>query len=270
MERTYWHKQEQNKPLFPDLLWSRPENRKHAGKLLIVGGNVHSFAAVAEAYQYATKAGAGAIRVLMPDALRKTVGPLLDNVDYAPSTPSGSFNQKALAEALELASWADGVLLAGDFGRNSETAILIEKFIQKTELPMVATKDAADYLVQIPDALLTRKNITLVLTITELQHLASSAHYPKAFTFDMGLLKLVETLHDFTEEFPVNIVLKHLDTTFVATSGYVSTTAAGDDQDMWRVKTAAYASVWWLQNPSKVFESLTTAAFETAGGRGGT
>ena len=50
MDRTYWHKQTVEKPLFPDILWSRPQNKRQAGKLLIVGGHAESFAAVGEAY----------------------------------------------------------------------------------------------------------------------------------------------------------------------------------------------------------------------------
>jgi hypothetical protein len=32
------------------------------------------------------------------------------------------------------------------------------------------------------------------------------------------------------------------------------------DRPVWRIETAATAAVWWLQNPSKPFEALTTAA----------
>src|SRR5262245_34884782 len=124
MEREYWRKQQPGKLLFPELEWSRPENKAQAGKLLIVGGNQHGFAAPAEAYAVATKTGIGTARVLLPDALQKTVGRILDNGEFAPSTPSGSFSQKALGELLSYSSWADAALLAGDFGRNSETAIL--------------------------------------------------------------------------------------------------------------------------------------------------
>ena len=31
---------------------------------------------------------------------------------------------------------------------------------------------------------------------------------------------------------------------------------------VWRLKVAAYASVWWLQNPSKPLEAITTAVRE--------
>ena len=47
-------KQTKAKPFFPDLLWSRPENKFHAGKLLIVGGNAQAALAPAQAYMLAT------------------------------------------------------------------------------------------------------------------------------------------------------------------------------------------------------------------------
>jgi len=45
MENTNWSRQTPEQPFFKDLLWSKPENRRHAGKLLIVGGNVHAMTA---------------------------------------------------------------------------------------------------------------------------------------------------------------------------------------------------------------------------------
>jgi hypothetical protein len=262
MEHTYWHKQAAGKPLYPDLLWSRPENRQHAGKLLIIGGNEHSLLAPAEAYQAAQTAGIGSTRVLLPDALKKQVarfqGATLE-IELAPSTPSGSFSQKALDVVVDQAAWADGILLAGDFGRNSETAILLEKIVSKTLLPLVATQDAADYLMQTPDALLARKRIILVITIAQLQKLARNLKLPQAVTFDINLVQLVDFLHKLTEDFPPYIAMRHSGHSFVAVNGQVSTTPyTGELEDSWCVKTATFAAVWWLQNPTKPFEALSS------------
>jgi hypothetical protein len=259
MDNSYWHKQTADKPLFPDMLWSRPENRAYAGKLLIIGGNAHGFAAPAEAFAESGKAGVGVTRVMLPDALQKTVGKVFAAGEYAPSTPSGSFAQKALTELLIDSAWADGVLLAGDLGRNSETAILLEKFSGKYHGQLTITKDAADYFVNIPDGVLARPETTLVITLAQLQKLGSNAHFPTAFTFGMDLLRLVDALHDFTAQHACNIVVKHLDTIFVAANGQVSTTKLKTDKEIWRVTTAAHTATWWLQNLSKTFEALTTA-----------
>lgn len=258
MDKLYWHKQTVDKPLFPDLLWSRPENRMHAGKLLVIGGNAQGFAAAAEAFNESGRAGVGVTRVLLPDVLQKTVGKVFAAGEYAPSTPSGSFAQKALAELLVCSSWADGVLLAGELGRNSETAILLEKFASKYTGQLTITKDAADYFVNIPESVLARPETTLVISLAQLQKLGNAAHFPTAFTFGMDLLHLVDALHDFTTRYSCNIVVKHLDNIFVAANGQVSTTKLQHDKEIWRVTTAAHTATWWLQNPSKTFEALTT------------
>jgi hypothetical protein len=259
MDRTYWHRQTTDKPLFPDLLWSRPENKRLAGKLLIVGGNLHGFAAPATAYNEAAKAGIGTTRVVLPVSLQKTVGKILVAGEYAPSTPSGSFARPALGEFLAMAGWADGVLLAGDFGRNSETAILLEQFINKYSGQLVLTKDAVDYFAKTPDGLLERPETTLVLSFSQLQQLATSAHFTTPFTFDMDFLRLIDALHEFTTKHPVAIVTKHLQNIFVASGGQVSSTKLENDIDIWRVTTAAHAAVWWLQNPSNTFEAVSTS-----------
>lgn len=262
MRPDYWQTQSKDKPLFPQLEWSRPENRLQAGKLLIAGGNAHGFAAPAEAYAVAAKAGIGTGRVLLPDAVRKIVGQFLENGEFAPSTPSGSFSQRALDEFLLQSSWADAVLLAGDFGRNSETAILIEKFLRKSSLAVTLTKDAVDYITSAPHIALSRLDTLLVLSLSQLQRLGTAAKFTKPISFSMDLLHLAEWLHEFTNAHKPYIVVKHLDHVLVAAEGRVSSTKLHDDKPVWRVELAAKASVWWLQNPSKPFESITTAVLQ--------
>jgi hypothetical protein len=260
MERTYWHKQTPDQPLYPDLLWSRPQHRSAAGKLLIVGGNAHGFAAAAEAFAEATKAGIGTARVLLPDSLQKTVGRVFEVGEYAPSTLSGSFNQRALAELLAMSQWADATLLAGDFGHNSETAILLEKFIATYSGQLTLTKDATDYFVLSPKQLLARPDTLLVLSFAQLQKLAANAGFIPALTFNMDFLHLIDALHDFTKQHQASISVKHLETIFMAVNGQVSTTKLAEDLQIWRVTTAARASVWWLQNPTQAFKALTTSS----------
>lgn len=260
MEREYWLRQEPDKPLFPELEWSRPENRQHAGKLLVVGGNAFGFAAPAEAYAESEKAGAGATRVLLPDAVKKVVGSVLQNGEFAPSTPgSGSFSQKALNELLLAANWADAVLIAGDLGRNSETAILLEKFLSKHPGAVTLTKDAVDYITANPRPALNRPNTLLVLSLSQLQRLAIAAKSPQPVTFGMDLLHLAEWLHEFTKTNSVQIIVKHHDQICVAMDGQISTTRTPADLPIWRLKIAAHASVWGMQNPAARFKAYTAA-----------
>ncbi|HEX8762330.1 MAG TPA: hypothetical protein VF733_01080 [Candidatus Saccharimonadales bacterium] len=262
MQNDYWHKQTITESLFPDLQWSRPENRQQAGKLLIVGGNLHGFLAPADAYSETVKAGIGMSRVLLPSAIQKVVGPSIENGEFAASTPSGSFSQRALIELLDWCKWADGVLFAGDLGRNSETAIMVEKFLTKCEAPTIITKDAIDYIVSLPHPALERPNTTLVLSFSQLQRLGMAAGFELPLTFSMDMIRLVEWLHQFTERHAPHIVVKHLDNIFVAVNGEVSSTKLAKDLPIWRTKMAAHASVWWIQNNNKPFEALTTAVHE--------
>jgi hypothetical protein len=259
MKPDYWQTQSADKPLFPELEWSRPENRAQAGKLLIIGGNQYGFAAPAEAYAVATGAGIGTARVVLPNKLQKIVGRILENGEYAPSTPSGSFSQKALDELLIHSSWADAALIAGDLGRNSETAIVLEKFLSKSPLAITLTKDSVDYATTAPHIVLNRPNTLLVLSLSQLQRLSVASKSPKAIAFSMDLFRLADWLHDFTLAHRPYIIVKHLDHLLVAVNGQVTSTTLTENKQIWRVQTAATASVWWLQNPTKPLESLTAA-----------
>jgi ADP-dependent NAD(P)H-hydrate dehydratase / NAD(P)H-hydrate epimerase len=263
MEQAYWLKQATDKPLFPELLWSRPESKRAAGKLLVIGGNLHGFAAPAEAYAEAVKAGVGTARVLLPDAVKKLIGPIMENGEFAPSTPSGSFSKQALAELLDHSAWADGVLLAGDFGRNSETSILLEQFADKHSGRLTLTRDAADYFKDTPALIMNRPDTTLVLSLAQLQKLCIGLKFTQAITFDMDILRLVEALHNLTAGHPASLIVKHLDTLFAAHAGQVSFTSLPEDLPIWRVKAAAHSAVWQLQNPAEAFEALTTSLLQT-------
>jgi hypothetical protein len=259
MDATYWHRQTPEKPLFGGLIWSRPENRALAGKLAVIGGNLHGFAAPAEAYTEASKAGIGVTRVLLPLAVKTLVRSILTEVDYAASNPSGSFSQKALDGWMEVAMWADATLIAGDLGRNSETAIVFEKFVTKYPGQLTITKDAGNYALAIAPTILARPDTTLVLSMAQLQKFGMQAGLVSPITFSMSLIQLTEALHDITERYPINIIVKYHETACVAVGGQVSTTNLGGAEQIWRVRTAAHAATWWLQNPSQPFEALTTS-----------
>lgn len=257
MDRTYWYKQG-SEPLYPDLIWSKPENKQHAGKLLIIGGNIHGFASVGQAYTAAQKAGIGQIRIILPDILQKTVSKLMPEADFAPSSPSGGFSQKALAQILDESSWSDGVLVSGDLGRNSETAMLLEKLANKYVGQLTLSKDAADYITNFADSIRERKNTLLVISLAQLQLLSRQVNFPKAFTFDMGLLRLVDILHEFSSMYKTSFIVKYIDSLVVAVDGEISTTKTElTNDESWRVPVAATSAVWWLQNPSMTFEALT-------------
>lgn len=259
MNQVYWHKQGE-KALFPNLLWARPEVKGAAGKLLVVGGHAQSFAAAAEAYAAAEQAGIGSVRVLLPDSLEKTVGKLFPSAEFAPSNPSGGFATRALAELLAAAQWADGVLLAGDLGRNSESLAMLENFASNYTGQLTITKDTADFFCTQPLTLVNRAETLLVLSMGQLQKLGKSLQLPYAFTSDLGMVQFIELLHNFTETYPtLYIVTRHMDKHVIAVKGTIGTSPVLGEKPIWRVAIAASASTWWLQTSDLPFESLISS-----------
>ncbi len=259
MDFSYWKKQSLDSPLFPDIEWSKPEQRGLAGKLGIVGGNKLGFAGVAEAYSVATSAGVGQVRVLLPDVLKKTIPKAITDTMFAPTNPSGSLTKDASAEMATLGAWADGILLIGDAGRSSETAILYEQFLQDYKGPLTITRDAVDLVKNSAQNLVDRPKTLLIVSFAQLQKLFQSVYYPKVLTFSMQLTNLVEALHKFTITYPVSIAVLHRETFIVAHNGDVVTTPWGNPMIIWRGNTAAKAAAYWLWSPTKPLEATTTA-----------
>lgn len=255
---SHWQKQGKE-PLFSNLLWARPETKATSGKLLVVGGTGQSFAGAAEAYQQAEKAGIGTVRVMLPHSLERTIGKLFPGAEFAPATPSGSFALSALAELLAASSWAEGVLIAGDTGNNSETTQLLENFVEKYRDQLVLSGDSIDALTHNPAQILERQGTCLVLSFEQLQKLATAARHTEAFTSDMGLLPLVERLFDFNKLHAAHLVVIYQDTVVVAADGRISTTERADHPTLNAL--AAHAATWWLQNPTDPYAALTTSIY---------
>lgn len=259
MDHPYWKQQTPDKPLFPDIEWSKPEQRSARGRLGIVGGNKLGFAGVAESYGTALTTGAGEVRALLPDALRKTIPTSMTDVTFGASNPSGSLARDAAPELHAIASWASGILLAGDAGRNSETAITYSDFIRLYTGPLVVTRDALDLVRNDADVLIERPQTVLVISFAQLQKLFQSVYYPIVLTFSMQLLQLVEAVHKFTITYPVTIAVLHRDTLIVAHDGNVTTTKWDNPMAIWRGQTAARAASYLLWTPNQPLEAVTAS-----------
>lgn len=255
----YWHKQTADKPLFPDVEWSKPEQRTMRGKLGIVGGNKLGFIGVAESYNTALQTGAGEVRVLLPDVLKKSIPATMTEVIFGTTNPSGGLARDALTEMQALGDWSTGILLIGDSGQNSETAILYENFVHDYKGPLTITRDAIDLIKSNNALLVERPNTLLIASFAQLQKLFQSVYYPKVLTFSMQLTNLVEALHKFTITYPISIAVLHKDTMLVASDGEVTSMPFSDPMKIWRGTTATSAAAYWLWNPSKPLISVTAS-----------
>lgn len=250
----YW-RQQQDKPLYPDLLWSKPVAKRGAGKLLIIGGNSYGFSLVAQAYSGSERAGAGHIRALVPDSLTKiTRG--LPFIEYAPSNHSGGFAKSALRTLLELAEWSDGVLIAGDLGKNSETSLLLESFLNKCQAVSIISTEALGSLNMPAGDLLGSSKRVVIWTRSDLQKAVTSLKLPKSVTSETGKAQIADILYDISTNHPANLVINDNNIVWVAHNAKVVST------DSTQSFAASRFAVWAIQNPEKKEEALTCAAWE--------
>ena len=255
---SYWQKQSSTKPLFPEIEWNKPEQRSHAGKLAIIGGNKLGFVAIRDAYEVASELGAGQIRAVLPDVLKRTIPPSVSDTIFVPSNPSGGFSREALPEFQAACAWADLCLLIGDAGRNSETAMSFEALLE-SDSRVVITRDAVDLLMPAMGRFVDRENTTFVISFAQLQKIFQSVYYPKIISFSMQLLQLVETLHKFTITYPVTIVTFHQNQLILARDGQIITQEFDQPMAIWRGITATRAATYLLWNPTKPLEAIAAS-----------
>lgn len=256
---SFWQTQSSTKPLFPDVEWNKPEQKALAGKLTIVGGNKLGFIAVSDAYGMAMQLGAGQIRAVLPDALRKAFPASISDTLFIPSNASGGFNRDAIPEIIAAANWADVCLLVGDMGRNSETAMACEQLLEKYAGHLVVTRDAIELFKPVAERLISREKTTLVLSFAQLQKLFQSVYYPRILSFSMQLMQLVDALHKFTITYPVTIITFHQEHLIVAYGGNVVTQEFNEPMAIWRGLTATKAACYLLWSPEKPLEAIATS-----------
>jgi ADP-dependent NAD(P)H-hydrate dehydratase / NAD(P)H-hydrate epimerase len=254
----YWQVQTSEKPLFPDVEWNRPEQRTLRGRLGIIGGNKLGFAGVAEAYSTAYSAGAGEVKVLLPDILRKTIPAAITEAIFAPNNISGSLSKEALEDMQALGAWSTGILLAGDTGKSSETTVVYDDFIGSYGDWITLTRDAVDLVRRSAPVLVERPHTLYVISFAQLQKLFQDVYYPKILTFSMQLAQLVENVHKFTLSYPVTIMTLHQGHVVIAHEGQVVTQKWENPMAIWRGHTAARAASYLLWH-SKPLEALASS-----------
>ena len=246
-------------PLYPELIWNKPETKALAGKLLIIGGNSHSIAAPNEAYRTAINKGAGEVRVVLPDAAKRyfprTATP---DIMFAPSTPSGSFAKEAVTTLLQYAEWADIIYLAGDMSKNSETTMALIDFCTHISTMLVVEGENLDTFIDTPHLLLHRKSTLIVPQFTQLQKIAMNIGVAEPLTATMPLKALVTWLEAFSNDYSASVLLSYNHAVYVACRGQVSITKPIESPPSSQI-IAITAAVWAMQQPSQLFKAITTS-----------
>lgn len=247
-------------PLFPKVLWNRPISRGSAGTLMVIGGHSKEFGETQSAYQYAVAAGVGKCRVILPDALRNLLQGF-DDTWFVASSPSGSIGRGAIADIDHNLQSADGVLIGPNLSNNSETAVVTEKLVGETTVPIAVTTDAVDSLVFHATAMTDCDKCLLVVDMPQIFKLASALGIALKVKADRGLLGRVEIVQQLAELSKASIICYGSEI-IVACQGKTSATTTLERVPA--VVVAAVSAVFWQQRQGDSFERLTTAAYVCA------
>lgn len=263
---SYWQKQ--TMPLFPDLAWNIPEQK--TGQINVIGGNGQNFHSVIRLAEFLNQNfPLREVSVYLPDILRGQL-PLLPNIIFAPSTSSGSFAKSSDLRAC--LKTGDFTLLAGDFSKNSATAIALSDAIAShlessddpsTLKPLLLTRDSIDLLAESSDKLLTHPSLFLVASMAQLQKVFRAIYYPRMIMLSQPLVPVIETLHKFTLSYPATILTFHQDQIIVANSGNITTTPIANTPytplSLWSGQLAAKIAALNLYNPNQSLQATTAA-----------
>lgn len=262
---SYWQKQ--TKPLFPDLAWNIPEQK--TGQVNVIGGNSQSFHSVVRLAEFLShNFPLREVAVYLPDALRSQLPPL-PNLNFAPSTSSGSFTKSS--ELRTSFKSSDFAILAGDLSKNSATAIALSDAITshlagstpETIQPLLLTRDSVDLLAESAAEFLKHPHLFLITSMAQLQKIFRAVYYPRMIMLSQPLLPVIETLHKFTLSYPVTILTFHQNQILVASSGNVTTTPIDSTSytplSLWSGQLAAKVAVLNLYNPGHPLQATTAA-----------
>jgi len=253
-----WLKQT-DEPLFPDLLWSKPERKDQAGKLLIIGGHAHGFNRAAAAYVGAEEAGIGEVKVVLPDKLKSVVGASLSGAVYAPSTASGTLAAEALDALNRYAERADAVLLVQP-GDNSQTALTLARFIKASQRPVILVDDVVEQIKHDFIELLKPGHSLLVLSLNGLQSVMKLVGAERTVQHDMGLRPLILSLTQEPKLAGFKIITVVEDSIVAVAGGRAVSTTRTSRPELSAL--AAFAAAWWIWQPAQPLEALATAVFE--------
>lgn len=263
---SYWKKQ--TTALYPDLTWNIPEQK--TGKVAVIGGNSQNFSTPIRIAEFLNQNfPIKHLTTILPDALRGKL-PLVANIDFTPSTNSGSFANSRQLELLTAAS--DAALLIGDLSKNSATAVaianVVNEFFSAPDImkPFIITRDSVDLLTSEASNWLTHPSLILIASMAQLQKVFQSVYYPRMILLSQPLIPIIETLHKFTITYPLTILTFHQDNIIVANGGNIVTTHIVDTDyspiSLWSGQLAAKVLALNLYNPKK-YLAATTAAILT-------
>jgi len=134
------------------------------GRVLVIAGSRGMVGAACLTASAALRAGAGLVRLAVPECLWDVAATKLTCVMTVglPDTAEGMFASRAAKPLLAECQWADVVALGPGLGRSEETTELVRTLVPDIERPLVIDADGLFSLAGVLDLLAARKDPTVL------------------------------------------------------------------------------------------------------------
>ena len=164
------------------------------------------------------------------------------------------FSRQALAEFLDLSDKTDSVFLAGNFGKNSETTLMLESFINKYTGLLFISSSAIESFNNLK-SMIQRPDTVIFVSLNQLRNIAIILKSEIPITSDIGKPRLAEALKILGKEAKAMIVLVK-------------------DKEIWTVKNSnvcecknlgfseAKSVVWATQQSNKIFKAIISSCIQ--------
>ncbi len=258
---NYWLKQQEDKPLFEDVLWMKPENPHQRPKVLIIGGSPHGLATTIKLYDAIKSKAAYQTKVAMPRSVEKIIGTTLDDAVFVDSTPSGEISVDAKTELLAMLGWAQAVVISDDLGNNSQTELMLPGLVQAAEAPVFVLGHSIELIQKSADDLAGKDNLIILGNVSEAARF--TAHTSVALQNSDGLVQFIDKLERQSKSRKYSVVTLHQDRVVVSNSR--ASTSKISNQTDWGVRFVAQSIQFAKNFDSQQFEALTTGAYLAQG-----
>ena len=214
------------------------------GKVLIIGGSRGMSGAVFMAGNAALNAGAGLVRLAVPEFISDILEVKTTEVmTLALSDIDGHISRSGAEELAAAAEWADSVLIGPGLGTSGDCAHVLRELLKSSKVPMIIDADALNILARNMD-MLEECTCPLILTPHEMEFSRLTGLSISEIQADrLGVSKR------FSEKYGVTLILKGHHTIVTSPDGmqYINNTgnaglAKGGSGDVLAGITAALAA----------------------------
>lgn len=138
---------------------------KHTtGRVLVVAGSRGMSGAAYLASKAALLAGAGLVKVAVPNSLVSVMEEKTTEVMTVglPETEAGAISTEAAAKVIQLSNGFDTVVIGPGLGSSEETAAAVQRMLREIEVPVVLDADGLNAIIGEVDILRSRASRTII------------------------------------------------------------------------------------------------------------